>query len=75
VARELVEVELKWQGRRIDTFISEVDPDDPEDVNGLFRDAITHDPSSRNRRSSEYEIHVRRKRNGAFLFKYVGRSR
>lgn len=75
MARELVQVELKWDGRRIDTFISEVDPDDPEDVHGLFRDAITHDKDSRNRRASEYEIHLRRKRNGQYLFKYVGRSR
>lgn len=75
MARELVDVDLKWQGRRIDNFISEVDPDDLEDVHGLFRDAITHDPDSRNRKASEYEIHLRRKRNGQYLFKYVGRSR
>lgn len=75
MARELVDVDLKWQGRRIDSFISEVDPDDPEDIHGLFRDAITHDPDSRNRKASEYEIHLRRKRNGQYLFKYVGRSR
>lgn len=72
MARELVDVELKWEGRRINSIISKVDP---EDVHGLFRDAITHDTNGRNRRASEYEIHLRRKRNGQYLFKYVGRSR
>lgn len=75
MARELVDVDLKWKGSRVTTFISEVDPDDPEDVHGLFRDAITHDKNGRNRKASEYEIHLRRKRNGQYLFKYVGRSR
>lgn len=75
MARELVEVELRWQGRRIDTFTSDVDPDDPEDIRSLFRAAIIHDPESRKRRESEYEIHLRRKRNGAYLLKYVGHGR
>lgn len=75
MARELVEVELKWRGRRIDTFTSDVDPDDPEDIRSLFRAAVTHDSQSRNRQASEYEIHLRRKRNGQYLLKYVGHGR
>jgi hypothetical protein len=34
----------------------------------------SHDPDSRNRKASAYEIHLRRKRNGQYLFKYVRRS-
>jgi hypothetical protein len=75
MATELVEVRLRWNGQHIDKFTSQVDPDDPDDLQGMLEDAIKRDRRGRDRHVSEYEIEVRRKRNGSHLVTYVGRSR
>jgi hypothetical protein len=74
MATELVEVRLRWNGQHIDKFTTQADADDHDDLQGLLEDAIKRDRNGTKRHVSEYEIEVRRKRNGAHLVTYVGRS-
>ena len=75
MASELVEVRLRWNGQHIDKFTTQADADDQDDLQSLIEDAIRRDRRGRDRHISEYEIEVRRKRNGAHLVTYTGRSR
>jgi hypothetical protein len=75
MARELVEVRLRWNGQQIEKFTTQADADDQDDLQGLLEDAVKRDRKVDRRHIAEYEIEVRRKRNGAHLITYVGRSR
>jgi hypothetical protein len=58
MARELVDVKVRWRGEEIDDFTSQVDPADPRDIQGLLEDSITHDPESPSRDGRDYSIKV-----------------
>lgn len=75
MASELVDVELLYNGNNVASLSSRVDPDDPDDIQGLFEDMVHRDPSWRRREVSEYVIEVRRHRDRARLFIYGGRTR
>ncbi|MFG2001630.1 hypothetical protein ACGFNU_21010 [Spirillospora sp. NPDC048911] len=74
MARELVTVRVRWRNNKIAEYTSQVDAEDARDVEGLFKDAVAHDPNSRKRQLSEYEIEVYRKRDNRHLLTYMGRT-
>lgn len=75
MARELVEVRLRWNGQQVEKFTSQADYQDPDDLQALLEDGIRRDRRASKRHIAEYEIEVRRKRDGAYRVTYVGRSR
>jgi hypothetical protein len=74
MALVLVDVELKWQGSRVEKFTTSLNPDDPEDLQKLLLDAISRDQWAKKRQVSEYQIRVWKNHNGAHIIDYVGRN-
>lgn len=74
MAPQLVEVELRWRHLKVATFTTQVDPDNPEDLQALLLDAIKRDGANRHREVPEYKIRVFDRKTGRKLISYVGRS-
>jgi hypothetical protein len=73
VATELVEVELHHKNRKIESFSTSVDPDNPDDLQALLEDAVSRDRhAGKNPNLAEYSIKVWPQKGRRIT--YVGRN-
>jgi hypothetical protein len=74
MALVLVEVELKWQGRRVEKVTTRFDPDDPEDLQKVLLDGVSRDRYADKRQVADYQIRVWKHDNKRHIIDYTGRN-
>lgn len=75
MADQLVDIVVRHNKAEIDKFAANVDPDNTDDLDRVFRTAIERDPKHDRRSATEYEILIRDHKTGrTILSSYVGKG-
>lgn len=74
MAYVLVDIELKWQGQKVEKVTTRFDPADPEDLQKVLLDGVSRDRWSDKRQVADYQIRVWNHDNKRHIIDYTGRN-